>query len=81
MPTYEYQCPRCGFTHEEFYHHPDTSPRYLCKAHAPPVGRKDPCYMLLRRLIGSGGGFLFKGPGFYATDYAKASPKKGASDE
>lgn len=60
MPTYEYQCQKCGRRHEAFQAITakplTTCPRPTCR------GR-------LKRLLGSGSGFLFKGSGFYTTDY------------
>ena len=59
MPTYDYRCNACGHTFEEFQMMSD------------PVMRKCPeCGKLkLERLIGSGAGFVFKGSGYYVTDY------------
>ncbi|MEM9382787.1 MAG: zinc ribbon domain-containing protein [Planctomycetota bacterium] len=59
MPTYDYRCNACGHTFEEFQMMSD------------PVLRKCPaCGQLkLERLIGTGAGFVFKGSGYYVTDY------------
>jgi len=59
MPTYEYECQACGARHEVFQGISEAS---LKKC--PACGK-----MKLRRLIGAGAGFIFKGSGFYATDY------------
>jgi putative FmdB family regulatory protein len=71
MPTYEYQCSACGCAFERFQ--PIT---------ADPVRRCPVCgKSKVKRLIGTGGGVIFKGSGFYATDYRSESYKKGASAE
>lgn len=68
MPTYEYQCSACGHEFELFQQMSD------------PVKRKCPeCSKLkLTRLVGTGGAVIFKGSGFYETDYRSKSYKKGA---
>lgn len=68
MPTYDYQCEHCEHAFELFQQMSD------------PVKRKCPeCGKLkLKRLIGTGAGVLFKGGGFYETDYRSDSYKKGA---
>lgn len=71
MPTYEYRCNVCG--HELEQYQPITAePLRKC----PACGRQT-----LRRLIGAGGGILFKGSGFYQTDYRSDSYKKAAAAE
>jgi putative FmdB family regulatory protein len=71
MPTYEYACPDCGHEFEQFQ--PITAkPLRKC----PQCGRRR-----LRRLVGSGAGIIFKGSGFYATDYRSESYKKAAEAE
>jgi len=68
MPTYEYKCEACGNEFEQFQ--PITA-RVLRKCPA--------CDELkLRRLIGIGAGIIFKGSGFYQTDYRSDSYKKAA---
>lgn len=71
MPTYEYQCDACGHEFELFQQMTD------------PVKRKCPnCAALkLQRLIGTGAAVLFKGGGFYETDYRSDSYKKAADAE
>ena len=59
MPTYEYQCDACGHAFEQFQ---SITAGALRKC---PKCRKSK----LRRLLGTGAGVLFKGSGFYATDY------------
>jgi putative FmdB family regulatory protein len=64
MPTYEYVCDACGHDFERFQ-----------KMRDDPVRKCPECGKLhVRRRISSGGGVLFKGPGFYATDYRKPPP-------
>lgn len=70
MPTYEYECTRCGHHFEAFQKITETA---LDKC--PKCNRK------LRRLIGSGSGIIFKGPGFYATDYRKKSPSSSDNNQ
>jgi len=62
MPTYEYQCESCGHRFDQFQNMSD-DPLKTC----PECGGD------LRRLIGTGAGVLFKGSGFYATDYGRSS--------
>ena len=64
MPTYEYHCEGCGYEFERFQKMKD-DPVSVC----PECGESK----VVRR-ISSGGGILFKGPGFYATDYRKGPP-------
>ena len=68
MPTYDYQCQTCGHKFELFQQMSD------------PVKKKCPeCKKLqLKRLIGSGSAVMFKGSGFYETDYRSDSYKKDA---
>lgn len=68
MPTYEYECDACG--HEfEVFQPMGSDPKKSC-----PSCKKRKA----RRLISSGGGVIFKGSGFYETDYRSDSYKKGA---
>ncbi len=62
MPTYDYECTKCGHTFEAFQRMSDK-----------PLARCPKCGSALRRLIGSGLGVIFKGSGFYTTDYKKSS--------
>jgi putative FmdB family regulatory protein len=64
MPTYEYQCQRCKKRHEAFQ---SITAKALSRCPQPKCGGR------LRRLLGSGSGFLFKGSGFYVTDYRSKS--------
>ena len=58
MPTYEYRCTQCG-THFDVLQNMSDEPVKQC----PKCGGK------VRRLLGAGAGIIFKGHGFYATDY------------
>lgn len=60
MPTYEYRCVSCGGVFDEFHAMNDTVPRKCPQ-----------CGSAAERMIGTGSGIIFKGSGFYATDYAK----------
>jgi len=71
MPTYGYSCQSCGLEFEQFQSIKDKSLR-TC----PSCGKKT-----LKRLIGVGGGIIFKGSGFYATDYRSDSYKTAAKKE
>ena len=62
MPTYDYECTKCKHSFEAFQQMND---KLLTKC--PECGAK------LKRLIGSGSGIIFKGSGFYATDYKKST--------
>lgn len=62
MPTYEYQCRKCRKRHE-------ASQSIIAK----PLIKCPKCGGRLKRLLGSGSGFLFKGSGFYITDYRSKS--------
>lgn len=60
MPTYEYECLSCGHHFEIFQMMTDERVKTCPKCKKP-----------VRRLIGAGSGIIFKGAGFYATDYRK----------
>ena len=68
MPTYDYECDACGHTYELFQN--ISAPK---KRKCPECGR-----MKLRRLFGIGAAVMFKGSGFYQTDYRSESYKKAA---
>lgn len=63
MPTYEYACPKCGHQFETFQSMKDEPLKECPKCH-----RKS-----LKRLLGTGAGLIFKGSGFYITDYKNKS--------
>ena len=69
MPTYDYVCDACGDEFELFQSITAATKRKCSKC-----GR-----MKLRRLIGPGAAIVFKGSGFYQTDYRSESYKKGAA--
>jgi len=71
MPTYEYVCEGCGCEFERF-ESMTARPLRSC----PKCGKKK-----VKRLIGTGAGIIFKGSGFYQTDYRSESYKKGAQSE
>ncbi len=66
MPTYEYECSSCGHQLEAFQ---SMTEKRLKKC---PECKKDK----LQRLLSAGAGVIFKGSGFYATDYKKNTPSK-----
>ncbi len=74
MPTYEYQCKKCGSTFDIFQS--IMSPP-LRKSFCEKCGASQP----VKRLISTGGAVLFKGSGFYQTDYRSDKYKKAASAE
>jgi len=68
MPTYEYKCEACGHTFEKFQ-----------SITAAPIKKCPECgKSKVRRLIGTGAGLLFKGSGFYITDYRGDAYNKAA---
>jgi putative FmdB family regulatory protein len=70
MPTYEYECTKCRYVFEEFQ-----------SITADPLSECPKCGKAVRRLIGAGMGIIFKGSGFYTTDYKKTSTAKSATTE
>jgi len=70
MPTYDYVCDDCGYNFEEFQ-----------SITADPLTKCPKCRGHVRRLIGAGNGFLFKGNGFYITDYRSESYRKDMQKE
>lgn len=71
MPTYEYRCPACGNDFELFQ-----------KMSDEPVATCPKCGTQAPRRLSAGAGLVFKGSGFYITDYQRgASYKKAASSE
>jgi len=69
MPTYEYRCPKCGHAFDLFQ-----------KMSDDPVAECAECGGAARRLISGGAGLLFKGEGFYVTDYRSEGYKKAARE-
>lgn len=70
MPTYDYVCAACGHAFEHFQ---SMSSKRLRKC--PECGERK-----LDRLVGSGAGVIFKGSGFYETDYKRAGTPPPASE-
>ena len=62
MPTYDYKCQNCNYTFE-----------YFQPMSADPLTECPKCKGRLKRIIGSGAGPIFKGSGFYQTDYKSKS--------
>ena len=71
MPTYDYLCEKCGHKFEQFQ-----------SIIASPLRKCPKCSkMSLKRLIGTGAGIIFKGSGFYQTDYRTDSYTQAAKKE
>ncbi len=70
MPTYDYECVSCGHRFERFQ-----------SITAEPLRKCPECGKKVNRLIGAGAGIIFKGSGFYQTDYRSDSYKKKAKAE
>ena len=68
MPTYEYKCRKCGDQFEAFQ-----------SISAPPLKRCPKCKGAVARVLTTGAGIIFKGSGFYTTDYRSERYKKDAS--
>jgi len=66
MPTYTYECLKCHNT-QDVFHSISASPEVTC----PACGGK------CRRLLGTGAGIIFKGSGFYETDYKRKNGSNG----
>lgn len=60
MPTYEYECTKCNHAFEAFQ-----------SITAEPLKRCPKCRSKVKRLLGKGAGIIFKGTGFYETDYRR----------
>jgi len=70
MPTYEYECQKCGHQFE-LYQSIKDGPKRTCPE----------CKGRVKRLLGTGAGLLFKGSGFYITDYRKPGYKDAAKKD
>ncbi len=71
MPTYEYECAACGHRFEEFQ-----------SMSAKPIKKCPNCGKLkVNRLISAGAGIIFRGSGFYQTDYRSDAYKKDAGND
>lgn len=78
MPTYEYTCEKCGKNFDAFQSMRDEPfkicPKELCRQKKWGKGK-------VKRLLGTGAGLIFKGSGFYITDYRSESYKSAAKKE
>lgn len=78
MPTYEYVCAKCGHEFEKIQSMADpaltTCPKELCAEKKWARGR-------VKRKISTGGGLIFKGSGFYITDYRSEGYKQAAKKD
>jgi putative FmdB family regulatory protein len=78
MPTYEYACEKCGQNFDAFQSMRDAPfrecPKELCRLKRWGHGK-------VKRLLGTGAGIIFKGSGFYTTDYRSSSYKEAAKKE
>ena len=70
MPTYEYECRKCGHRFEKFQ-----------SITAEPVKTCPQCRGKVARLLSGGAGIIFKGSGFYQTDYKKTSHVPPSADK
>jgi putative FmdB family regulatory protein len=71
MPTYEYKCSACGYAFERF-HSIMAAPIKKC----PECGKSK-----VKRLLGTGAGLIFKGSGFYITDYRSDAYQQAAKND
>ena len=69
MPTYDYKCTQCGHDFEMF--------QTMSESHIKDCPE---CDGAVRRLVGGGSGLIFKGSGFYLTDYGKGKDQKKKTD-
>ncbi len=69
MPTYEYECQNCGTVFEAFQSMTDA-----------PLRKCPECSGKVKRLLGTGAGVVFKGSGFYETDYKRKSTSASSSE-
>lgn len=78
MPTYEYECAKCKKTFEAFQSMKDeafkTCPKEKCRMKTWGKGK-------VKRLLGAGAGLIFKGSGFYITDYRSEGYKSAAKSD
>jgi putative FmdB family regulatory protein len=70
MPTYEYECQKCGH-HFDLYQSIKDGPKRTCPK----------CHGRVKRLLGTGVGVIFKGSGFYSTDYRKPGYTEAAKKD
>jgi len=78
MPTYEYHCEKCGKNFDAYQSMKDdafgTCPKELCRKKTWGKGK-------VKRLLGAGAGLIFKGSGFYITDYRSSGYKDAAKKD
>jgi putative FmdB family regulatory protein len=78
MPTYEYECAKCKKTFDAFQSMKDeaykTCPKDKCRMKTWGKGK-------VKRLLGAGAGLIFKGSGFYITDYRSEGYKSAAKSD
>ena len=78
MPTYDYVCDKCGLQFEQVQSMKDpalsTCPKDVCSRKRWGKGK-------VRRLMGAGAGLIFKGSGFYITDYRSEGYKQAAKKD
>lgn len=77
MPTYEYECTECGAVFELFQSITEPPRRTLRRTDPKPCE----CNAPVTRRIGAGAGIIFRGSGFYQTDYRSEGYKKAAKAE
>lgn len=78
MPTYDYECSKCGITFEHFQSMND-EPLKTC---IHPEGCCNPkAKAKVQRLLGTGAGLIFKGSGFYSTDYRSSEYAQSAKKD
>ncbi len=70
MPTYDYKCPECGEVFEKF-HGINEEPQISCPS----------CNTIATKQIGMGAGIVYKGSGFYTTDYKKPAAQATKQQE
>ncbi len=70
MPTYDYKCPKCGTEFQEFQ-----------KITAKPGAKCPKCGAKAERQLSGGAGLVFKGSGFYLTDYGRAGQSRKPDSE
>lgn len=70
MPTYTYKCQQCGMQFDSFQSMMD-----------PPLQTCPSCHGELQRVITGGSGLIFKGSGFYITDYSKKQSNGNKSEK
>ncbi len=70
MPTYEYECEKCRYRFDRFQ-----------SINEPPIRRCPLCNGKVSRLISTGAAVIFRGPGFYATDYRSDDYRKKEKEE